>query len=177
MFGCVAFAHVRDADRQKLDKKAKKMRFVGYNKNPKGYRLYDATTRKLKVCRDVEFNEEDFGQKEVHMNVSDVQQTDEVPVQVKVKQLGQQPPQEVMPEKHDQPEDIHPRRSERELKKPVRYGIDEHASNANTCFHMAYNMSQSAEPKTLQEALMSDQASEWKVAADSEYKSLMDNTT
>ena len=47
VFGCVAYSHVPDAERQKLDKKAVKLRFVGYSKVSKGYRLLDENTRKL----------------------------------------------------------------------------------------------------------------------------------
>ena len=39
MFECVAYAHVPDSQRQKLDKKAAKLRFVGYSTQLKGYRL------------------------------------------------------------------------------------------------------------------------------------------
>jgi len=31
VFGCMAYAHVPDAQRRKLDVKAEKLRFVGYN--------------------------------------------------------------------------------------------------------------------------------------------------
>ena len=41
VFGCMAYAHVPDNERQKLDKKSKKMRFVGYSLTSKGYRLFD----------------------------------------------------------------------------------------------------------------------------------------
>jgi len=41
VFGCV---HVSDSLRQKLDKKAEKMHFVGYSIHPKGYRLLNETT-------------------------------------------------------------------------------------------------------------------------------------
>ncbi len=45
VFSCVAYAHIPDCNRRKLDEKAEKLRFVGYSKNPKGYRLY--TIRKM----------------------------------------------------------------------------------------------------------------------------------
>ena len=35
VFGCVAYAYVPDCERQRLDKKARKLRFVGYCKPPK----------------------------------------------------------------------------------------------------------------------------------------------
>ena len=53
VFGCTAYAHVPDAIRQKLDKKAEKMRFVGYSGQPKGYRLLNEKTGKVCIRRDV----------------------------------------------------------------------------------------------------------------------------
>lgn len=63
VFGCMAYAHVPDSERRKLDKKSRKMRFVGYSLTSKGYRLFDETKRKMYIRRDLEFNENDFGQK------------------------------------------------------------------------------------------------------------------
>ena len=62
VFGCMAYVHVPDCERKKLDTKLQKMRFVGYSLTSKEYRLFDETNRKLYVRRDVEFNESDFGQ-------------------------------------------------------------------------------------------------------------------
>ena len=47
VFGCVAYAHVPDELRKKLDKKGHKCIFVGYSKDTKAYKLYDPVTRKL----------------------------------------------------------------------------------------------------------------------------------
>ena len=63
VFGCMAYAHVPDNERRKLDKKSKKMRFVGYSLTSKGYRLFDETNQKMYIWRDVEFNENDFSKK------------------------------------------------------------------------------------------------------------------
>ena len=38
-------------------------RFVGYSLTLKGYRLFDEKNQKMYIRRDVEFNENDFGQK------------------------------------------------------------------------------------------------------------------
>ena len=65
VFVCMAYAHVPDCERRKLDAKSKKMRFAGYSLTSKGYRLFDETTRKLYIRKDVEFNESYFGQKPV----------------------------------------------------------------------------------------------------------------
>ena len=50
-----------DAQCQKLDKKAEKLRFVGYCKESKGYRLFDEKTKKIFKRWDVTFSESDFG--------------------------------------------------------------------------------------------------------------------
>ena len=57
VFGCMAYAHVPDSERRKLDKKSKKMRFVGYSITSKGYRLFDKTNQKMYIRRDLELNE------------------------------------------------------------------------------------------------------------------------
>ena len=62
VLGCMAYLHIPDAQRQKLDKKSEKLRFVGYSIRSKGYRLLDEKSQKLVIRRDVTFNETDFGQ-------------------------------------------------------------------------------------------------------------------
>ncbi len=61
VFGCIAYAHISNSTRQKLDKKAEKLRFIGYSKASKGCRLINEKTKKVIVRRDVTFNEVDFG--------------------------------------------------------------------------------------------------------------------
>ncbi|KAL9957514.1 hypothetical protein ACROYT_G039153 [Oculina patagonica] len=62
----MAYAHVPDGKRRKLNgNKSKKMRFVGNNLTTNAGRLFDKTNRKLYIRRDVEFHENDFGQKQV----------------------------------------------------------------------------------------------------------------
>ena len=75
-----------------------------------------------------------------------------------------------------------PRRSERHTKPPARFGFDEFAdtvtvSKQHQVNHVAYHVCQITEPNTMNEALSSECANEWKAAADSEYKSLIDNET
>ena len=60
VFGCAAYSHVPNKERGKLDKKAQRMCFIGYSKNPKGYRLINLNTNKVVTRRDVVFNETDF---------------------------------------------------------------------------------------------------------------------
>jgi hypothetical protein len=57
VFGCIAYVHVLDEKRSKLDPKAKKCVFIGYSLEQKGYRCFNASTRKLQMSRDVVFDE------------------------------------------------------------------------------------------------------------------------
>jgi hypothetical protein len=57
VFGCIAYVHVPDEKRSKLDPKAEKCIFIGYSLEQKGYRCFNPSTRKLQVSRDVVFDE------------------------------------------------------------------------------------------------------------------------
>jgi hypothetical protein len=56
-FGCVAYAHVPDEMRRKMDNKGQKCIFVGYSEETKGYKLYDPVARKVIISHDVQFVE------------------------------------------------------------------------------------------------------------------------
>lgn len=160
VFGCVAYAHVPDTERRKLDKKAVKLRFVGYANNAKGYRLFDEEKRRILIRRDVIFNESDFDLKqEVDISCSEnevIMKTDErTPVDATVDETA--------------------REGGRIRKPPKRYGYDEFADLV-TVDHYA-SACCVAEPSTLKEAMMSANAKEWQEAADLEYESLLENKT
>ncbi|MCO5583827.1 hypothetical protein L7F22_037742 [Adiantum nelumboides] len=57
VFGCIAYVHVRDALRTKLDPKAEKCVFIGYSVEQKGYKCYNHVTRQVRVSKDVVFEE------------------------------------------------------------------------------------------------------------------------
>ena len=58
-FGCVAYAAISAEKRQKLDDRARKLTFVGYQEGTKGYRLLDRTNDKVYISRNVTFLEGD----------------------------------------------------------------------------------------------------------------------
>ena len=67
VFGCIAYAHVPDQLRKKLDDKAEKCIFVGYSEETKAYKLYNPETQKVIISRDVTFDEDeawDWSEKE-----------------------------------------------------------------------------------------------------------------
>jgi hypothetical protein len=57
VFGCIAYLHVPDEKKSKLDPKSAKCIFIGYSLEQKGHRCFNLFTRKLQVSRDVVFNE------------------------------------------------------------------------------------------------------------------------
>ena len=58
IFGSVAYCHVPEEKRKKLDKTAEKGYLVGYNENAKAYRIYIPGNKKAVVRWDVKFMEE-----------------------------------------------------------------------------------------------------------------------
>ena len=77
----------------------------------------------------------------------------------------------------DSNENEEPLLSERQRQPPVRFGYEEYADVEHEVHHVAYNVCQITEPRTMEEALMSEYAKEWKDAADTEYQSLVENET
>lgn len=57
VFGCLCYTWIPGQKRGKLDSKAQVGVFVGYSNVSKGYRIYDPSTDKVYVSRDVKFNE------------------------------------------------------------------------------------------------------------------------
>lgn len=57
VFGCIAYVHVSDELRMKLDPKAEKCVFIGYSLEQRGYKCYNPSTHVLRVSRDVVFDE------------------------------------------------------------------------------------------------------------------------
>jgi len=162
VFGCMAYAHVPSAERHKLDKKAAKLRFVGYAGGTKGYRLFDEEKRKFVVRRDVVFNETEFGQGVLADHEAKCSDETEVMLQSEEEGTVEQEPQ----------------RPVRRRAPPVRFGYDEYADvmTVNPVHHVAYACNV-MEPRTMDEAMSSDNARDWKAAADSEYESLLENDT
>jgi hypothetical protein len=56
VFGYIAYVHVLDEKRSKLNPKFEKCIFIGYSLKQKGYRCFNPSTQKLQVSRDVVFD-------------------------------------------------------------------------------------------------------------------------
>ena len=57
-FGCSAFMHVPKEMRNKLSPKSEKLILVGYDGNSTNYRLFNTDTKKIKISRNVTFDED-----------------------------------------------------------------------------------------------------------------------
>eukprot|EP00253_Pinus_taeda_P031779 PITA_31779 len=59
VFGSKSFSHISKEDRRKLDSKSIRLTFIGYCSQYKSYRLFNPSTHKIFVSRDVIFHEKD----------------------------------------------------------------------------------------------------------------------
>ena len=156
VFGYVAYAHIPDSQRDKLNKKAEKIRFVGYSTRSKGYRLLNEKTTKIKISRDVIFNESNFNtdkDRQENSTCNDIQEG--VPLDSYSEDT---PTQEQVAETR--------RQSSRQRHAPVRYGTDEYVEAAISYW--------TKEPISIEEALADK---DWSEAANAEYSSLIENDT
>ena len=56
-FGCSAHMKITTPGLKKLDDRSRRTIFVGYEPGSKAYRLFDPTTRRVHISRDVMFDE------------------------------------------------------------------------------------------------------------------------
>ena len=174
VFGCIAYTHIPEVERKKLDKKTIKLRFLGYSDNQKGYRLFDVENRKMIVRRDVIFNETDFGCQKQKVDLKPEAEAEAEPAGERAQSPDVSEEEDSVTEEVQQQE---PRRSQRAAKgQPLlRFGFDEYA-DVTEVTHVALHTA-IEEPANMQEALSSKFSAQWKAAADCEYQSLIENKT
>ena len=203
VFGCVACTLVPAAKRRKFGDKTEKMRFLGYHKGHRGYRLMERGVNRVFYRTDVTFDEHNFRLTplEDERRVMETP-TVEVDVYSSGRRAGQPAPEvpvavpdrvparlRVMPEmvavpNEPQPElaAVHSRPTR--MKKPIdRYGVDEQAKvveveeEVEEVIASALCAAELEEPKTLREARKRPDAGKWLAAAQEEMDSLMEHET
>ena len=171
VFCCIVYSHIPSENCNKLDKKAQKLRFIGYTETARNYKIWDEEKHKCYIYHDVVFNENYFG-KSTDTNKLELENTEEESVEeIPVESEKEESEQEIE-------EQIEPlRRLQRTKRPPVSYGIDEFTNTANVTNQANYQVAKIEEPKTIDDALNGDHSQEWKGAADCECSSLMENQT
>ena len=143
MFGCVAYALVPAAKRRKFDDRTVKMRFLGYHKVHRGYKLMEHGGTRVFYRTDVTFDEYNFRLspeqvgREVEAPTVEVDvsgsgrhssQPVEVPADVPVEVPARQPvtPEVVAAAEEPEPEPVAENSRPIRVRKPiVRYGVEE----------------------------------------------------
>lgn len=145
--------HVPDCDRHKLEPKSIKCLFVGYCETTKAYRLWDPVDRRLKISRDVIFNESPAHDVSTHHD-----------------SLKSSHPADEYLNPSDQITATGPRHSSR-TPQPKKLWA-EFASTVKPDL-----TTPTIEPSSFKLAMASPDSDKWKIAMDEEYQSLMDNHT
>jgi len=131
--------HAPDSERIKLDKKAQKLRFIGYTKTAGNYRVWDEAKQRCFIRHDVTFNERDFRRNSRKSEPKTGEAGKDVEIILDCKQ--EEAPESV------QSDTGLPRQSDRVRKPCIRYGIDEYACN------VALQAAEIEEPSNIEEAL------------------------
>ena len=176
VFGSRVYAHEPKQLRNKLDDTSKPGRFIGYPIGTKGYKIA-LDNGKIIVSRDVIFMENKTTDYTKFIQEED--EDDAEPVG------AARPIDEEMPEQGQVREPIRPQPTAG--KRPRRAATDVPASVWRDEGYMITGRKRNlagtayiatiAEPQSMEEALGSDQAEQWKLAMDDEMASLLDNNT
>ena len=158
VFGCDAYVHVPKEKRTKLDNKSERCIFIGYKDGLKGYKLWNPETKKVVYSRDVVFRE-----------VKDVVTHEVLPKEPeKIEFELKEDESDSTDSEEDEPQTPVVRRSVRERRQPERY------SPSAFCSSFALTITDD-DPRTVREAVDSEDGKLWKEAMVDEMASLHKN--
>nr|KYP40338.1 Retrovirus-related Pol polyprotein from transposon TNT 1-94 [Cajanus cajan] len=170
VFGCVAYVHISDQGRNKLDPKSKKCTFIGYGEDEFGYRLWDDENKKMIRSRDVIFNEGVMYKDKQNTSASNSKPIE--PTYVEVDDALESPPVE----SSQSVESIEPDRGQQCVPEPeLRRSSRVPVPNRRYMNYML--LTDGGEPEDYSEACQTRDASKWELAMKEEMKSLISNQT
>ncbi|WVZ00646.1 hypothetical protein V8G54_026715 [Vigna mungo] len=176
IFGCVAYVHISDQGRNKLDPKSKKCTFIGYGEDEFGYRLWDNENQKMIRSRDAIFNEKViYKDRNTTCNNNSEQSR---PMYVEMDDVPETPIIET-----PQSEESCENNGNEELDTPelsisapiLRSSSRPHVPNRKYLNYIL--LTDEGEPENYEEACQMTDASKWELAMKDEMKSLMSNQT
>eukprot|EP00268_Persea_americana_P066488 TRINITY_DN9059_c1_g1_i12.p1 TRINITY_DN9059_c1_g1~~TRINITY_DN9059_c1_g1_i12.p1 ORF type:complete len:238 (-),score=67.70 TRINITY_DN9059_c1_g1_i12:459-1172(-) len=177
VFGCIAYAHIPDEKRKKLDDKGEKCVFLGVSEVSKAYKLYNPVTRKIVVSRDVIFDEDTMWNwsenRSVQQQIPVDDDSDKEDVAAPETQ-AQQPPQPEVQSSQQSEEEGYNLRDENSRKRPawmMDYEVS-YSSSDDESGHFALFVD--SDPITYTEAVKEEK---WREAMDNEIKSIEKNQT
>ena len=195
-FGTKCYVYI-EGNKKKLDDRAKRGAFIGYDGSSPAYLIYDSSTGAIVKSRNVRFDNTNDQRAPTDAESCDEDSSDEMPQDDKssgssvaghnnaheqksptkgvdnVINGDNQPPESAMHKEML-------RRAQRKTKQPsyledyVTNISDEANMNIDYCYRLATGCSV---PKTYEEAMASPNAMHWKAAMDREIQSLQDNNT
>ncbi|KAL5838301.1 hypothetical protein ACOSQ3_015470 [Xanthoceras sorbifolium] len=173
VFGCLAYVHISDQGRNKLDPKSKKCTLLGYGEDEFGYRLWDDQNKKIIRSRDVIFNEKAMYKDRHTVDASNSEQSgpmyvdeDDVPDSPITKQTVECP----------QPEEPVEQSSLQQSDTPqLRRSSRPHIPNRKYMNYLL--LTDGGEPECYDEACQAADANQWELAMQEEMKSLISNKT
>ena len=111
-FDCAVYALIPAGDHRKLDKKATKLKFIGYTETGENYKVWDEVKQRCYIRHDLVLNEEDFGKTNEKLN-EDIANGEIFPESEEQEETTQE-------EEETQPSQPQLRRSERNRRPSVR---------------------------------------------------------
>ncbi|GMF12666.1 unnamed protein product [Phytophthora lilii] len=195
VFGSIGYAHVDKAKRTKLEPKSFKCMFLGYAQNSKGYRVYDLESNKVKVTRSIQLDEReidgiyDSAPTESTTVIDSAEDVDEVVQLEQEQQPVAQAPVRSMEVNHEDDTEMPEAESDDSMRhelatrpehfwppSPKRPRVDEDSLLAEAVLAYAASVGDADDaPTTYQQAMKSNEASEWVKAMNAELKAHADN--
>ncbi|BBG98549.1 ADP glucose pyrophosphorylase large subunit 1 [Prunus dulcis] len=171
IFGCIAYVHVPDEKRKKLDDKGEKCIFLGVSEHSKAYKLYNPATRKIIISRDVLFDEEtiwDWTDKG-----STQQQQQQISVVFDEEAASKETEEELQPSNDSQPSSFRTQRTKKRPAWMMDYEVsdDDQSEDDGLTYFALFTDS---DPVTFQQA---HKETKWQRAMDEEISSIERNNT
>ncbi|KAL4301681.1 hypothetical protein GQ457_10G015230 [Hibiscus cannabinus] len=179
VFGSIAYAHVPDQGRLKLDDRSSKYVFIGYDSNSKGYKLFNPSNGRIVISRDVEFDEQASWNWEAQEEKSYdffpyfVEEQDVTPSQVVDLPQNMTPPPSPAPI-HEETFEESSSSGESSTERPPKFRSVRDLYRSTEAINDLFCLFVDSEPLNFDDAVKDER---WKLAMDEEIKSIEKNNT